>query len=225
MSHSTPQRRGGPRTRPNRQQKAAKLVADGHAIAKFFNAAGGRPYPMFLTLVPTIKVQMTGFTSNWVTSSLSVPVYNAIGFGLNSFGGYTNYTALFDQYRIDQLEVWLEMDNPYTVATNSSEVATCVDLDDSTTPSTIASVADHPGALVGSGQAGRYFRWKPHVAVAAYSGSFTSYQNEVADWMDSASPGVLHFGFKAALGPVGVAVQSYNLTYRAIISFRSPGIA
>jgi hypothetical protein len=139
---------------------------------------------------------------------------------LSSFPNVTEYTNAFDQYRIDQLEVWLELVGNQDAALGT--LVTAVDLDDANVPTGPTQIQDKQGALVGSGAAMRYHRWVPHVAVAEYSGAFTSYGNVPATWIDTASPGVLHWGFKTAAAAYTVA--SYNLTVRAVISFCAPGL-
>jgi len=61
------------------------------------------------------------------------------------------------------------------------------------------------------------------MAVAAYSGAFTSYSNLVGGWIDSASPAVQHYGIKLAT-PIATGSIAYTMTARAVVSFRSPGI-
>jgi hypothetical protein len=194
-------------------------VRDGKIVAKFYNEVAGRPYPPIGKLTSQIVVQMNYESA--FNSSSTVPSYLGLTPTLSSFNGYSNYTALFDQYRIEQLEVWME---PVIVpTTNGNTLATCVDLDDANTPTAVATVTDHPGALVGLSMAARYHKWVPHVAVAAYSGTFASFTNAVAPWIDSASSAVQHYGFKVACASVGTPT-AYLITVRARVAFRAPGI-
>jgi len=63
------------------------------------------------------------------------------------------------------------------------------------------------------------------MAVAAFSGAFTSYSNVPAGWIDSASPGVQHYGLKLYFESTPFGVISYEYSVRAKVSFRGPGIA
>lgn len=207
----------------SRKQRRKTTVKDGGIVARFFNPVAGRPYPSIGTLTDSITVQMRGYVSNFLLTSTTVPTFNSILFTLSSLGGYVNYTALFDQYHIQTVEVWLEPATPSQTNVSYAELASCVDLDDSNTPATIAAVADHPGALLAQGSSGRYHKWVPHIATASYSGAFTSFQNEKSTWIDSASPSVQHYGFKVAAAQTSVAT-AYNLCYRCRVSFRAPGI-
>lgn len=205
------------------KQGKGKSKKNRRSLAKFYNMVAGRPYPRLTSLEQKIQVCLTTNIAGAISSGTTGDSFYAKAFSLNDFAGSTSYLTVFDQYRFDQLEVWLEPANGTTSDTFYPLLITCVDLDDANLPSTINQVEDHQQSLSGEGQAGRYHKWNPHMAVAAYSGAFTSYKNEPAGWIDSASPSVQHYGFKAATYSNGF-VWSYQLTVRALISFRAPGI-
>jgi len=207
-----------------RKTRRKASVKDGAIVAKFFNPVAGRPYPPIGTLTDTIVVQMRGYVSNFLVTSVAVPTFASQLFTLSIMGNYAAFTSLFDQYHIMTIECWLEPATPSQTNVAYAELASAVDLDDANTPTTISSVADHPGALLAQGSSGRYHKWVPHIATASYSGAFTSFQNERSTWIDSASPSVQHYGFKVAAAQTSVAT-AYNLCYRAKVSFRAPGIA
>jgi hypothetical protein len=195
------------------------LAKDGQAIGKLFNIVAGRPYPALTSLEQSISATLQS-TALFNVTSTTVATFGNQPFALNSFANSAEYTGLFDQYRFDQIEVWLEPAASSTAVYGT--IATAVDLDDANVP-TMTSVLDKQGALISSGADGHYHRWAPHVAVSEYSGTFTSFGNVPATWVDSASPGVQHYGFKAYFSATPVAL-SYNLTVRAIVSFRAPGV-
>jgi len=214
---------GGKKKKGGKKQKQAPLAKEGQAISKFFNENAGRPVPHLLTLEQSITAALTSNLGTFATTSaVGANVYAAAYFYLTDFPNYPEYTGLFDQYKFDQLEVWLE---PVAAAgtTVFAEVVSAVDLDDGNVPASAGVVLGKQGAITGMGGAGHYHRWKPHVAVGMYAGAFTSYGNYPAGWLDSASPSVQHFGLKAVLYPTPVGIV-YNLIVRAIISFRAPGI-
>lgn len=203
-----------------KQATLASLAVDGQSIGKFFNLEAARPYPNFTRLNQTITVVDTYTVAAFLVTSVTVPVGVATAFVLSNFPNISEYTSAFDQYRIEQLEVWLELvGNP---SASLSTVVTAVDLDDATIPSGAPAIQDKQGALVGSGAAMRYHRWRPRVAVAEYSGTFTSYGNVPATWIDCGSPNVQHYGFKAA--SAAQTVGTFNLQVRAVISFCAPGL-
>jgi hypothetical protein len=206
-------------TMANRYKRRKARPGD---VARFFNVAAGRPYPHLSSLQQQIQVTLSGTLPTWLTTSTSLNTFATKQFSLPDLGGSSSFLTVFDQYRFDQIEIWLEPQSGTGVG-GYPIIASCVDLDDANVPTTFNSVADHQVSLVGEGQAGRYHKWKPHMAVAAYSGAFTSYANEPANWIDSASTAVQHYGFKVAAlnGPVSYA---YGLSFRVLLSFRGPGI-
>jgi hypothetical protein len=169
----------------------------------------------------SIQVCMTTEGTLFTTSS-SVPTTYGLYTTIAGFAQSSEYLSLFDQYRIDLLEVWVR---PTLSQGNSmfSDMASCIDLDDANTPISFAEVEAHQRSMVASGGAGRYHVWQPHVATAVYSGAFTSFSNEPAGWIDSASPNVQHYGVKFAIGTETVP-QSYLYTVRGTVTFRAPGI-
>jgi hypothetical protein len=61
------------------------------------------------------------------------------------------------------------------------------------------------------------------MAVATYAGSFGGFGNVKAGWVDTASTSVQFYGVKYAVdtGPTGAGTQTFDMTIRSSISFRS----
>lgn len=211
-----PKRAGG-----KGKSRKSRPVKDGQVVAKFFNPVAGRPQPTLTSLEQGITVSLSLAVAGFATS-VTVPTFSSWVFALSQCASVSQYTSLFDQYRFDQIEVWLEPLND-TTASASAPFASAIDLDDANVPTAFNECADRQGALIGTSIAGRYHKWKPHMATAVYSGAFTSFANDVADWIDVASSGVQHYGLKAAAGIDGIA-RTMNITVRALVSFRGPAI-
>lgn len=217
------QRQAEASARRKKKTRRPRLVQEGQIVSRAFNEVASRPLPtMGLGLDQSIVLTMNVESLAFLTTSATVITYATKSFQLSDFNGASSLVTVFDQYRFRQIEVWLE---PHTAqgSTVYSGLATAVDLDDVGTPTNIGQVSDKQGAIFGSGANGRYHKWLPHMAVAAYAGAFTSYANMPADWIDSNSPGVQHYGFKAASYPTSVA-NIYDLYVRAVIEFRAPGV-
>jgi hypothetical protein len=135
------------------------------------------------------------------TSSTTLAVFYAQAFLASYIDQISSLTAVFDQYRIDEIEVWII---PRIGVNNSSNTedhglfASVIDYDDYNSLTGFNQALDYTNVLVTNGKDGHYRRFKPHVAVAAYSGAFTSFLNEESPWIDAASTGVQHFGLKTA---------------------------
>lgn len=193
--------------------------------SKAFNPVANRPNSTIRAPPAQIQVAMSYVTSAWKTTSTTVPTYASEAFIVNAFAAASAYLAVFDQYRIDEIEIWIE-----PIISQSSAIAlvsnycTAVDVDDSNVPVSFTDVVDHQSAIVTNGEGGHYHKFKPHMAVALYSGVFTSFGNEPSNWIDSASPSVQHYGLKFANTSATSTAMIYSLTVKAKVSFRNPGI-
>jgi len=157
-------------------------------------------------------------------TSVTVPSVAARYFALNAFDSYTSYTSLFDEYKFEEIECWLEPTLLLSATVSDAQMVSAVDWDDANNPTSFGSVGGKQNSIISGTGTGHYQKFQPHMAVAVYSGAFTSFGNSPPEWIDCASPGVQHYGLKAATnGPDGVARGIY-LTIRALVSFRGPAI-
>jgi len=219
---SSSRSRASNRPRGRRQ----RLASEGQTVSRMYDSLGSRPYPNNgLSLEQSIQLEMVFTTVSIVSSGSTVgaTMFGSLSFSLGLFTGATALTTVFDQYRMDQVEIWIGAQTPNQTAA-FPVLTTAVDLDDANVPVTTGAVQDKLGAIQSDGPGGHYHKWKPHMAVAAYSGTFTSYLNAPATWIDTASPNVQHFGLKIALASEGTQTY-YDLTARAVFSFRAPGIS
>jgi hypothetical protein len=209
--------------RTGKNNKGKKENARNIVVSKTYNQAASRPIAVKRNRPAQITCNLRiDFAVAFVTSN-AAPTFGSSSFNMGQFNGTGQYLGLFDQYRFEELECWFEPQASYLATTNCGILVTAVDVDDATAPTTIESVEDKQNSVSASGICGHYHRFKPHMAVAAYSGAFTSFSNMEADWIDSASNTVQHYGLKWACSAT-TAAQTYNLTVRARVSFRNPGI-
>jgi len=158
-----------------------------------------------------------------MTTSNSVITFGSQAFALSGLNNVAGYTAVFDQYKITKIEAWIYAIESATVGEPVLGAATwlsVVDYDDNTALASYNKGTDYKTCYQSNLTDGHYRCFVPHVAVAVYSGTFTSFKNEVADWIDSASTGVQHYGIKTAsnITPNPVTVQAI---YRYHVSFRN----
>lgn len=188
-------------------------------VAKSYNVVAGRPLADRMNRMQEYVIHGR-VDGTLVTSSASVPTFGSVNFTLNNVANSAIYTSCFDQYRFDEIEVWIEpAQGPASVPSDVGILASTVDLDDSTTPTSFGVVESAQGALVTSSFAGHYHKFQPHMAVAVYSGAFTSFANAPADWIDVASGSVQHYGIKAAISGT-TTVSTWRYEMRCKISFR-----
>lgn len=155
-------------------------------------------------------------------TSTAGPTFYAKFFQLADLAQQSTFTALFDQYRIDEIELWFQ---PVTVGSNppASDVNwySVIDYDDAATPSGLGQLQQYTNVLMTTLSSGHYVRFKPHVATAVYNGTFAGFANSKAPWIDAASSSVQHYGFKAGCNTTAAPVVNFNLTMRYHISCRN----
>jgi hypothetical protein len=161
------------------------------------------------------------FSVGNITGSTTGETDGAVTVTLASFPDYTDFTNLFDTYRILQAVVEF---NPLfldtTATTNYPPLATVIDYDDGNSTA-YAQLEEYDSFMIT--QTGQYFQrvFTPRIALAAYSGTFTSYsQPKAGTWIDVASTGVVHYGLKYALPICGAANSVWSVTVHAILQFR-----
>jgi len=168
-----------------------------------------------ITIVNDIQPQ------NLLTTSVTIPTFGALTFLANSLDNFASLAAVFDQYRIDELQVLLYSDDmaSATPGTAAGTWMSVVDLDDATVPTTMSQLGGYSSVVSTSGYQQHFHSWKPQFAVAAYSGAFTSYSTSTG-WLDCSSPTVQYYGLKYGSTATAVVV-TYTASIRYKVSFRS----
>jgi hypothetical protein len=164
-----------------------------------------------------------GWTSaNVLTSSVVSSVVGATNFNLSALGTMaTNLAAVFDEYRIREVELWLEPDYSQVLESTPEPaiLASAVDLDNATAPASFAAIQSKPGALVASSTQRMYYRFRPRPALALYNGAFTAYAEAGEPWIDSSSTTVQHYGLKYGVSTT-TSVMALTLRVRYTVEFR-----
>jgi hypothetical protein len=129
----------------------------------------------------------------------------------------------YDQYKLLAVRVSIvPQNNAVGLVTNSTTglvpLYCVIDYDDATVLTTAAQAEGYNNCItLGPGESLiRTFR--PHMAIAAYSGSFTSYANAEPMWIDAASNTVQHYGIKVFI-PATTAAQTLLQTWNVIIEY------
>lgn len=199
---------------PSQKQKGAK--GDGTVFtsitipAKLFRPVG-RSSAVF-------RVSQEVLVSAAFTSSSALATFGAFNFVVSALDQISPLTALFDQYRIAMIELWVTPQGSAVSVTGN--IASVIDYDDSNALTTYAQALDYVNVVSTEAGVAHYRRFVPHVAVAAYSGTFASFANETAPWIDAASTGVQHYGLKLAATIAG-SIVPYDLHYRLHTEWRN----
>ncbi len=159
------------------------------------------------------------YTLPTITSPSTVDISGAIGPSLAQFPGAADFTNLFDQYRIIQIQIDF-------VANSSSgfysPFYSVIDYDDYNVAAGLTDLLQYQTLMVTQSNAVHTRTFTPRLATAAYGGvAFTSYANSSAwTWIDVASPTVNYYGLKY-YWPAGASAGTLTPIVRGIIQCRS----
>lgn len=198
----------------------AYIVPGYHALARTGNRVPRFPTPAQAAQTNKIYSMVKTYDRTKIVSTSGIATGGAFNFDLNSINDSGSLVAVFDQYRIALVEVTFTPDTTQITSGSSPPPLfySTVDLDDSTSI-TAAQIEDYAGAMVTDPVKIHKHVFVPQVALAAYSGTFTSYSMVKAPWIDVASPAVQHYGVKYAWG-TATALSGYYPKVRMIIEFR-----
>jgi len=155
-----------------------------------------------------------------LTANNTVPTFASFNFQVSSLDQISSLTALFDQYRIKQVECWIAP-KLGPIQTPGNNLASVIDYDDSAALTTYAQALDYVNCCSSNGSLAHYRKFVPHCAVAAYSGTFVSFANVAAPWIDAASTSVQHYGLKLASTVSVPATFNYDVTVRLLTEWRN----
>lgn len=155
----------------------------------------------------------------------TIPVRTAISFPLNLVPNSTEYTALYDQYRINAISFRaVPKASQFQGGTSGSanplgygQVISVIDYDDSTTPVTKDSLMEYGSVKFtrSSSMHKRYF--KPKILQRAQINAVTDGNvSAKATWIDTLNPDVQHYGIKLFIdAPTvpNVATDSSSISY------------
>jgi len=181
--------------------------------------------PPFVRSIPpnnhVFTVQQLVEVGTVMTTSTSVPTFGVYYFVLSSLPQQATVTALFDQYRVDKLEAWVTPISQLGNDGTNSRWSSVIDLDDETLLTTYNGALEYETCTTTQICDAHYRTWVPGVAIASYSGAFTSYANVIAPWIDCGSTSVRHYGLKFAAEVASTAAHGITMLLRAHVSFRN----
>ncbi len=172
---------------------------------------GPRPGAMFSTREMLQSFQISnGLTSNNNIQGGLANAFGSFAFTLGDLPQAGSFTTLFDQYRLDEVEVWIKPRGNSIPGSSSGFTPTLfvvIDRDDSSSPTSIQYLQEYDNCVMLQVNEGLKMRFKPSVAPALYaSGAFTGYAIEQDLWVDASNTAVPHYGVKWGL--TGTAISS-----------------
>jgi len=191
-------------------------IRDGHTWSLVSERFPSIPRKLYDDRVYTTSQE---YVTTVTSLSNAAPTFDALNFKISSLPQIADLSNVFDQYKIDMVEVWITPLGQSAVSGNS-RIATVLDFDDSTALSTFNSALNYPNCVCTLIGQGHYRRFRPHIAIAAYASSaFTSFSNKPSDWIDMVSTNVEHYGVKWA-AETAASNNTVDVLVRLTCSFR-----
>lgn len=165
-------------------------------------------------------------------SSSSATLGN-IAFSLQDIDNYVDFTALFDQYRIDKVVLQLRSRNrsPFLASAalaNQDDplLYLVIDRDDGIAPGSLAVLREYDNVQQCHGEEDAQVVLEPSVTPAIYaSGAFTGYGvQRTGIWLDCASTAIAHYGVKFGVSGLNAAVTwswYWDISCWYYLSFRN----
>lgn len=167
-------------------------------------------------------------TSNLIITynGVATESHGAYKFKLSDLPNYTEFTSLFDKYRITGIRAQflprvniMDLKNVNASFTEIPPVLTVVDYDDASGTDDYASLCQYENAKIHNQFRPFSVYFKPMVAIAAYQGAFTGYSSSRKTWIDAASPSVEYYALKWATPPYSAINSIANPTYDVIFTY------
>jgi len=167
-------------------------------------------------------VWQTAEVGNLFTSSAGGETNFARGFTINDIQGISSWLAVYDQYKIAEVETWI---SPVSTTTSippgdNFRWLSVVDYDDNVSPSFNALLQYSNVTDCGRYEA-VYRRFAPHIVMSAgTSSSSVLGVNSSPKWIDSGQTGVLWYGFKLSMSATSTTVV-LTMRLRFHLQFRN----
>lgn len=180
--------------------------------------------------VPRIRLKKNKvytFTKSFVYGTLvptaTLDSFAALAFSLDQCTGYTDIVNLFDQYRLVQAIVKIVPNQ----ASFDHPIYTAIDYDDAAQPASVAAMLQYDTLRIQDAKTVIERVVNPCAPTEVYNSSLqTGYAPKWGVWIDSAYPGVTHFGLKVLTPAIpGTTTSLFNnssINIELVIQGRSP---
>lgn len=198
-----------------------------------------------------INSGMTHKFTRWVTTESQDHLNLAFGattlgfgkaFRLSHITGVTDFSTLFDQYKITNVQVNIRLiTNPDSTTpldqTSGAQSANfypklwfCHDYDDSSSPASLNQFREREGVKCLVMEPNKIVKYnvKPHVRMTGHGDLINwAYSPTASPWIDMANTSVDHYGFKMVFDAEGLAAAAANLwmikvDYKYFLEFKQP---
>lgn len=147
----------------------------------------------------------------------------------NFVANLSDFTSVFDQYKIDCIEIILKpranisaFGSPAAYSQMQGALYSVLDYDDATPLGSIGAALNYDNCIQTEVYQPNRRCFKPRNAMAVYAGTFTGFGNIPDTWIDAASTGVAHYGAKYICDAGTTAfLQTWDVQIRMKIRWRA----
>lgn len=177
---------------------------------------------------PVQYFKRTVYISGWNTAVATGDVYGALQFQLNYITNYTEFTALYDQYKITGVKVTLiPRGNSSDIGTGGTTgqsvgVFSVIDRDDATAPTALTELVQYQNMRMtrSTQQHKRFLRPSPVAPIYAPGGAYMV--PKYNPWIDcSTGSSVPHYGIKYCLQQLPNGTQIYDAKFDYYLAFKN----
>jgi hypothetical protein len=162
--------------------------------------------------------------------SQNVPVYLGINFHINELSSTSNFSNIYDSYRIRRVDVLFRAVCVQMVVSGSSstddsvqnipEVYTAIDLDDSSAPTAIADLERYATMMQCLATSSFVRKFTPRYLTPIYNGLSSAYAlGDPNVWLDLANSNIPHYALKFAMTPDSGANNNARFVYAVTIKY------
>jgi hypothetical protein len=198
--------------------KRSSRSSRGRSRRRLSDPSGALVHPRYRELNSSLITRKETYIFGSIAVAAAA-VFNGIDFLWSSVGSATSLAAVYDQYRIlrcrvDFLPVFTDIVANATGTSNPGNLHTVIDYDDAVSPANTAAMAKYSTYRTVTGVRRHRVNVKPMSAVGAYSGVvFTGFDSVYAQWHQTASPSINHYGVKYGIDDNNFAAATtiYNI--------------
>lgn len=178
---------------------------------------------------PVQYFKRSTYSSGFISNSTTQDIHNNYFFTLNSIPGVSDFTGLYDQYRINAVK-WtliprgnnsdITPGSGSTSSANSVGIFSCLDYDDSTNLTSITQYLQYQNNKMTRThqQHSRYLKPKINAQIVNNVTSVSAVN--MKGWLDITASDVPHYGIKYCLQQAPSSVQQFDLKVDYYIAFK-----
>lgn len=200
------------RSRQTRSRRRARVPAGRRArLPRGMTLPGG-----------VYKFKRTSYNPALITAGI-LDIAGASAFNLNLVPNASEFTSLFDQYRIDKI-VWTLMPrgNSAEQGTNNTntKIFSVLDYDDETAPANLNTLLQYPNVKCTTLSRDHKRTLVPKFATQTYISAVATGYGARTGWLDCDNSNVPHFGVKYFIQAPGAGTQVIDVKTDFYLSFK-----